>query len=208
MKKTILTIIITAIIAGGGVYIWQNNSNNTKTPLSENKTKSVTTNETVKATETNIVDVAKKSKDKFLYLVSSPSLAKTQMLLKDYFVDFSFEYTWGDWGEIYYKNTDLTASGGGGGGIERFDELGRYDFCAGGYFCDMKKQEGKGFQMQIWNANYSGAKKDPNFFQKSGEKLVKKTDKIIITYKSYKGGKGFDIPKDVAKLFESFKVIK
>ena len=189
-----------------GAYVPEGIGMGDMTEASEKIKKIILDTEKKKAEEANVFDVAKKSKNQFLYVVSSPSLTKTQMLLKGGFVDFSLEYNWGDWGQMYYVDTDLTASGGAP--FDSFDMLNTYDFCAGGYFCDIDKKEGKGFQMQIWSAKYSGAKKDPNFFQKNGETLVKKTDKFIITYKSYKGGKGFDIPKYVAKLFESFKIVK
>jgi hypothetical protein len=206
-SKNLLTILITAIVVGGGVYIWQNQPINTQQQiLQDAQPKVINDVAPVVAPasgNTDIAEIAKTSNSDFLYLVSSPSLKNTQMVLKDFYGTFSFEYPWNEWREMYFVPSDLTASGGGD--PNRFDEFYKYNFCAGSSYCDMTKQEGRGFEMQIWNANYPGRKDDPNFFTKSGEILVKETDKIIITYKPYKGQ---DTTEATAKLFESFELLK
>ena len=201
-SKSILTVVITAILVGGGVYFWQNQTYSGQQLPKSNSPEAVS-QEIPKVTspEISVVETAKKSESKFLYLVSSPSLEKTQVILKDFYGNFSFEYPWNEWREMYFSTSDLTASGGGDG--NRFSEFYTYDFCAGSYGCDMTKQEGRGFEMQIWNATYPGRKDDPNFFKKNGEVFVKETDKIIITYKPYKGQ---NVAEAAAKLFESFKL--
>lgn len=189
-KKIVLAVLVTAFISGGGVYLWQKQSNNRSAE--------------------NVAEILKKSENKdfeFSYLVSSPSLKETNLVLRDYFVDFSLQYPWNDWRQMNFITTDLTASDGGFK-LEDATGLQTFDFCAGSYFCDPDKKEGKGFQIQIWNANYAGRKADPNFFKKKGEVLVKETDKVIITYTPYKGGQGWDVSKDVARLFESFEILE
>ncbi len=224
-SKNILTILLTAIIAGGGVYFFVKNNQPIPTPtivqkeVDIDKIKEGIKKELMDEMKKNekevaqpsitkdIVEIAKASNNKFLYLVSSPSLSSTKVILKDFYGTFSFKYPWNEWRELHFTNSDLTGSSGGD--TNRFDQLLAYNFCAGSLGCDMSKKEGKGFEIQIWNATYPGKTDNPNFFKNNGEILVKETEKIIITYKPYKDSyNGQGVTEAVDKLFESFELIE
>jgi len=193
--KSFLTILITGVIVGGGVYFWQNQSHNMQ-QFSQEVCMPVQTGD--------IIETAKISGGDFLYLVSSSSSKDTTAVLRDSLLSFSLKYLYNEWGSLYFLKTDLTASDGAVD-PNYFDGFAIYDFCAGSSFCDMAKEDGQGFQLKVWNANYSGRDKNPNFYTKDGETLVIETDNIIVTYKPYKG---WDVAVAVAKLFKSFELLK
>ncbi len=205
-SKSLLTILITAIIVGGGVYFWQNQPSDTHQLPQESQQEAVSeeTQEISTPTqESNVVEVAKNSDTEFIYLVSSPSYENTTVILKDYLVSFSLEYPYNEWRQLYFSETDLTASDGGES--NRFEGLVTYDFCSGLYFCDMNEKEGRGFQLKVWNATYPGRDENPDFYSEDGETMVVETDDIIVTYKPYNGQ---NVAEDAAKLFESFELLQ
>lgn len=205
-SKSLLTILITAVIVGGGVYMWQNQTNNEQQLPQETQPETVSeeTQEISTPTqESDVVEVAKNSDTEFLYLVSSPSYENTTAVLKDYLLSFSLEYPYNEWRQLYFSEADLTASGGGD--PNRFDGLVTYDFCAGLYFCDMTEKEGRGFQLKVWNATYPGRDENPDFYSEDGETIVVETDDIIVTYKPYDGQ---NVVEAAAELFESFELLK
>src|SRR3989338_10658242 len=104
--KSILTVIITALVVGSGVYLLQNQLNSERQlPEKKQTTASETIPETAKVvTNIDVADVAKNSDAKFLYLVSSPSLEKTQIIIKGFWINFALEYPWNEWSEMYFTN--------------------------------------------------------------------------------------------------------
>lgn len=205
-SKGLVTILITTIVVGGGVYFWQNQPVDTQQLSQENTLEFVSEDAQAvnRPTENNdVVEVAKNSSAEFLYLVSSPSYKETTAVLKDYLLSFSLKYPYNEWRQLYFFSSDLTASGGGNS--NRFDGLVTYDFCAGSYFCDMTEKKGRGFQLKVWNATYPDRDENPDFYSEDGEIMVVETDDIIVTYKPYDEQ---NIAEAAAKLFESFELLQ
>lgn len=214
-SKSLLTIVITALITGGGVYLWQNQNSELPQQLS---TETIITEEKASDSSqtTDIVELAKNSSSSFLYLVSSPNNKETSVVLKDGNKKFAFTYPYNDWRKLNFAQPiDPTATDGAGGLFEP-EQWAIYEFCQD--TCDRETQKGKGFQMIVWNANYPGRNNNPNFYQKNGEFFVTESNDFIITYKPYQSYANYppsyvssnneEIAKAAADLFESFKIIK
>lgn len=218
MLKILLAIILSAGIAGGGVYYWQqgefkNGEEVKEVKTVEDKTSKVeekTEKEIVKEfTSTGLYELAKATKDNFTFLVSHPnSDSNWKVLVSNNFEDmpmrFSFNYkSASPWREIRYNKTDLTASDGAS--LEDLQGITGYRFCAGEYYCDSLKHEGMGFDLTFWNGKYKGKTADPKFYLKNGDILFKETDNFIITYKPFTNSSQAEVDKEVANLMSTFE---
>ncbi len=209
-SKSLLTILVTAVIAGGGVYLWQSQENEAQQQLPPETT--VTEEKVNDSPQTiDIVELAKNSDSSFLYLVSSPNWKETSAILKAGDQKFAFTYAYNDWRMLNFTQLDSTATDGPGASYNDLEQLAIYDFCQSA--CDRENRKGKGFQLTIWNANYSGRGENPDFYQRNGEFFVTESSDFIVTYKPYQGilpmeTLNAEIAKAAAKLFESFEIIE
>ncbi|PIQ79072.1 hypothetical protein COV81_03250 [Candidatus Peregrinibacteria bacterium CG11_big_fil_rev_8_21_14_0_20_41_10] len=175
--KLILAVVITAVIASGGVYIWQQNQT-----LDVQQTEVVAEPTVVPS----LLETAKNSKDDFIFLVSAPKFdSDWQLLLSNGTLGrltFNFKLT--PWGQMRYKVVDLTATGGG---VPENGLAGQvaYEFCAGQYYCNLEKNDGMGFTVTLWNAKFIGRADNPEFYLQTGQKLLAETANSIITYKPF-----------------------
>lgn len=203
--KYLLAIILSAGIAGGGVYYWQQSE---VEGIEEKPEKEVIKEVTKESPASDLFELAKTTKDEFAYVVSSSKLnGDWKVVVNNNFeslpMRFSFKYQGiSPWGEIRYTKSDLTSSDGAA--FNELQGISSYDFCAGNYHCDDTKNEGMGFNLTFWNAEYKGKATDPKFYLKDGETLFKETDKYIITYKPFTGAK--DVEKEVANIMSTFEI--
>lgn len=214
--KYFLAIILSAGIAGGGVYYWQQNEGEeVKTVEAKDSEEKSTKEESKEVKETpnqtsasDLFELVKGTKDEFSFLVSHPkSGGDWKVIVNNNFENlpmrFAFTYKSNSpWGEIRYKKSDLTASDGAS--FTDLQGVASYEFCAGEYYCDDIKREGMGFELTFWNNKYSGKTKDPKFYLKNGDILFKETDNYIITYKPF--AKATDVDKEVANIMSTFEI--
>lgn len=206
--KYLLAIILSAGIAGGGVYYWQQseikNREEAKEPVKE-----VAKEIAKEVPATNLFELTKTTKDEFTYLVSAPKIGgEWKVVFNNNFeslpIRFSFKYdVSAPWADLRYAKSDLTASDGGAT-LNDLQGITGFRFCAGNYYCDEQKYEGMGFDLTFWNAKYKGRKEDPKFYSKNGDILFKETDNYIITYKPFKGAN--NVEKEVANLMSTFEI--
>jgi|GEM_PF-6763441 len=203
LKIVFHLVVISAIVAGGIFYYFQYKEN---TLLIASLKKQI---QDQKSVSTDLFDLTKTTKDEFTYLVSAPKVnGDWKMIVNDSFiVPFSFTYKFSPWSQMRYAVSDLTATDGPVP-AHGFKGLVSYAFCAGNYYCNEEKREGMGFNLTFWDAKYINREKEPNFYIENGEKLLKETDKYIVTYKPFSSSFSPDpnIDKEITKLMSSFEI--
>jgi hypothetical protein len=181
--KFIITVVVTALLAGGGVYYWQRPVEPVNAPVED-----ISDTEYVEETEViDLVDLAAGSDNDFVYLISAESLnSDWKMVLKNSFIGtFTLDYKFSPWGAMRYIAIDLSAHDGNPGPHGLSGKVA-YHFCAGQYYCSLSEKDGMGFTLTFWDAKYTGRSDDPEFYAKNGDILLMETDENIVTYKPFK----------------------
>lgn len=212
IPKFVLVIAITVLVVGGGVYFWQNQKL-IEVVNSVNSQSSVQAPVVQQPISSDVFEIAKKSDDEFMYLVSAPKIGDDwRMLVSNTFTDFvlrfSLKYKFSPWGEMSYKKYDLTATDGAPP-LNGLSGYSHYVFCAGNYYCDAEKRSGMGFELTFWNAKFIGRVADPKFYAKNGEIFLKETDQYIVTYKPFSDSVATQkahIETEVATLIQTLEV--
>lgn len=203
-SKIVLAVVITAVVAGGGVYFWQNKDvgqNKIEEPVAKLAEQAVQ-----KPDVKDLFESAKESKNEFVYLVVAPKLNdEWRMVMKNMLVNFSFKYKSFPWGQLRYDESNLTDTDGdpGENGLPGFLS---YKFCAGAYYCDMEKGAGMGFHITFWNAKYAQRSKNPDFYLRDGEKFLKETDRYVVTYKPFSDSSSINVDGEVENLIGSLEI--
>lgn len=198
-SKLIIAVVITAILVGSGVYLWQHPTSRSGSPVVQPSS----------SASPSLFDSAKNTKDEFTYLVSAPTLGGDwKMTLNNNFEDFvlrfSLTYKFSPWGAMAYKSTDLTATDASS--PSSLPGVVSYSFCASQYYCDEINRKGMGFELTFWNATFSGRETDPTFYLERGDTFLKETDKYIVTYKAFSNSPQATIDKEVSNLLKSFEL--
>lgn len=215
-SKILFSVILTAVIVGGGVYFWQHQeAAQITTPVATVKDSEQLNIKPVtqESTSTDLFELAKNTKDEFTYLVSAPKLTGDwKMTINnnsgDYVLRFSLKYKYSPWGELRYTKADLTATDGAPP-VNGLSGVASYSFCAGQYYCDETNHKGMGFDLTFWNAKFIGRSADPKFYLKDGETFLKETDKYIVTYKPFTGSTAnqqVKVDQEVSDLVSSFEI--
>lgn len=168
--KLILAVVITAVIASGGVYIWQQNQT-----LDVQQTEVVAEPTVVPS----LLETAKNSKDDFIFLVSAPKFdSDWQLLLSNGTLGrltFNFKLT--PWGQMRYKVVDLTATGGG---VPENGLAGQvaYEFCAGQYYCNLEKKRWYGLYGNIMERQIHRPRRQPRVLSTNRPKIASRNGKF------------------------------
>lgn len=189
----ISTVIITALLSGGSVYVWQNNNQKLDDGTVD------------KAQTTDLFEAVKNSTDPFTYLISKPVIGENfKAIINDsQLFRFAFEYNDRPWYHLSFASDEYGGTDGDPGphGLPWFR---KYEFCAT-FNCDLQKMEGMGFELTFWDPQYTGGVGDPEFYLHydkflTGDILVLETDDYIVTYRPFKDADS----EELEKLFQNF----